>query len=199
MVLFARAHRLGPAALLSTALALAGWWLAGTTLPVPQLLQGGMHPVAVELLLATGFAPIIGYVLPGPTLRFEHAARRRLLAADALLVAALLAPVALVGLAGFLLGDPHVALLGLRNAAGFLGLALAVRAVADDVAAAAVPVGYFLLVAMLGGRPGGQAAWWAVFRAQASGWSLAVGLGVLCAGAVLFHRQGRRQASRRGA
>lgn len=174
-----------------------GWWLAGATLPVPQLLRGSMEPIAVELLLASAYAPLVAYALPEPVLRVEYAARRSLAGPDVLALAALFVPVLLVGAVATLAGDVEVAILGVRNTTGLVGLALLVRALAGDTAAAGVPVGYVVVAALLGGQLRGSVHWWAVFRSRPDTRTLLAGLVLLVAGAWLFHRQGRRRAAGR--
>ncbi|MGN9810935.1 hypothetical protein ACTMSW_16435 [Micromonospora sp. BQ11] len=199
MTLYLRSHRAVPLVAGSALLMVVGWWLAGTTLPVPQLLQGRTAPVAIEMLLGALYAPLVAHGFGGVTLHLEHASRRRLLGPDLLLVGLVLAPVAVVGAAATWTGDGASGAGAVRNALFFVGAALLLLSVFGQSAAVVAPIAYFFVASVVGGRPDGSAEWWAVVRGPAHANSLAVALALLALGTGLFHLRARPSAALRPA
>ena len=197
--LFLRAHHASALAGSAAALLLASWWLAGTVLPVPQLLQGRTTPIALEMLLPILFAPLCAYAFGGVTLRFEHGSRRSLLLPDLLLFALACAPVVVVAGLATATGDGAFAAIAVRNAAVSAGASLILLTFSGQTAAVTVPILYFFVVSLLGGRPDGSAEWWAVLRASATGETLLAGLLLLAAGMAVFRLRARPAAAVRSA
>ena len=192
---FLRAHHAGALAGGTTAVPLAAWWLAGTVLPVPQLLQGRTTPIALEMFLPVLFAPLCAYAFGGVALRFEHGSRRSLLVPDLLLFGVAFGPVVVVAGAAAATGDGEFAAIVVRNVAVCAGASLALLTLSGQSAAVTVPILYFLVVSLLGGRPDGSAEWWAVLRAAATPETLAAGVLVLLAGCGAFRLRARPVAA----
>lgn len=199
MRLFLKAHRGPHIAAGVLVLTLASCWLAGRSLPLPQLLEGRAEPVAVQLLLSTGVAPLVVYGFAGPTLQLESLARRRLLGPDAALAALVVVPLATVTAGAAALGDSRTALTSLRDIAAFTGLSLVILVGGGATAAATAPVAYFLVMATLGGGSGSGAQWWAPFREPVNGGSLVTAVVLLAAGLTAFHAKARRRTTTRPA
>lgn len=194
MYLFLKAHRAHHGALAAAVLALVGWWLAGRVLPLPQLLQGHSQPVAVSLLLAAGLAPVVSRTFGGATLGLEYSARRALWVHDLTLLGVVMVPAAAVTLVSAAAGDLDFAGVALRDAAAFTGLALLALAAAGETAAAVAPIGYFLLMATLGGRPDGTAQWWAAWRGPVDPVTVAAAAVLLTVGVLAYHYGARRRS-----
>lgn len=199
MTLYLRSHRAVQLMTGSALLMVAGWWLAGTTLPVPQLMQGRTAPVAVEMLLGALYAPLVAHGFGGATLHLEHGVRRRLLGPDLLLVGLVLAPVAIVYAAATSTGGVAAGAGAARNALFFIGAALLLLSMFGQSVAVVTPIAYFFVASVVGGRPDGSAEWWAVVRGPAHGSSLAVAVVLLALGAGLFHLRARPSAALRPA
>jgi hypothetical protein len=195
--LYLRAHHAGVLTGGASALLLGCWWLAGTVLPMPQLLQGRTTPIALEMFLPVLFAPLCAYAFGGVTLRVEHGSHRSLLFPDLLLFLLTCAPVVLVAGLAASTGDGAHGVVAARNAAVCAGASLVLLTVFGQTTAVTVPILYFFVVSLLGGRPDGSAAWWAVLRAPASAETLTAGLLVLVVGMTVFHLQARPTAARR--
>jgi hypothetical protein len=194
MKYFLRAHRVPQAFMCSAVVALLAWGLAGNVLPLPQLMQGRARPVELELLLATASAPIAAYMFGGVTLRLELLSRRTLWAPDLVLGVGALAPACLVAILATLGGETAFALALVRNTAMFVGIALALLALAGESAAIIVPVSYFLLVGTFGVTATGSPYWWAALRGPADPKSTAAALGVTVVGLLVFHIRGRHRS-----
>jgi hypothetical protein len=197
MKLFLRAHRAVPVFAAGAGLMVVAWWLAGSTLPVPQLMQGRAAPVAVEMLLTVLYAPLIAYGFGGVALRVEHGNRRSLLGPDLCLTALAGAPVLAVVLLAAATGDAGFgANLG-RDAMAFIGGALVLLTVFGESAAVAVPVLYFFVASLLGSQPDGSAQWWAVLRAPATPATVVLAFVLLAAGVLAYHLRARPAAGQR--
>lgn len=192
--LFLRAHHAGALTVGASALILASWWLAGTVLPVPQLLQGRTTPIALEMVLPILLAPLCAYAFGGVALRLEHGSRRSLLLPDLLLFTLACAPVALVAVIATASGDGAFAAIVVRNAAVCAGASLFLLTLFGQTAAVTVPIMYFFVVSLLGGRPDGSAEWWALLRASATPETLIAGLLILIAGITAFRLRARPAA-----
>ncbi|MGI5186383.1 hypothetical protein ACQEVZ_60130 [Dactylosporangium sp. CA-152071] len=197
MTLFLRAHHALRVAALGSVLVATAWWLAGTSLPVPQLLQGRATPIAVTALLTALYAPLTAYSFGGLTLRFEHGARRGLLAADLCQLVVVCAPVTVVALLAGLTGDGQFAADLTRNVAAFTGVALLLLTIVGEATAVALPVLYFFVTSMLGTHPDGSAQWWAVPRAPATAATLSMAVATLAVGTAVYHRTARATAAAR--
>lgn len=183
---YAKAHRAILAVIASSALGGLAWWLSGTVLPMPQLLQGRATPVETQLLLATIVAPITVAMFNQSVLSFEQLSERRLWRYDLLLIAALIAPICLISLTVLLRGEPELAAALLRNTVVFAGLALFCLGWLGEVAALAVPISYFLIIGMLGVRPDGSSHLWAFPRGPVGLYDLIAAIVILAVGLTVF-------------
>lgn len=199
MRLFLRAHHAGSLLAGSALLAIAAWGWRGTTLPMPQLLEGRTAPVAIEMLLGALYAPLVAHSFGGVALHLEHGGRRRLLGPDLLLVGLALVPVLVVCLTAAALGDDVLGASLARNTMFFVGAALLLLSMFGQSAAVAVPIAYFFIVSLLGGRPGGSAEWWAVVRGPADPASVIAAAFLVIAASVIFHLRARQAAALRPA
>jgi hypothetical protein len=197
MRLFLRGHHAATLAGVASLLLLGCWLLAGTTLPVPQLLQGRNTPIAIEMALPVLFAPLFAYGFGGVALRFEHGRRRSLLVPDLVLFLLACGPIVIVPGLAALTGDGEFAAVCARNSALCAGMSLLLLTWFGQSAAATAPVLYFFVVSMLGARPGGAAQWWALLRAPAAPLPAAAGFALLMAGIVVYHRNARPAAAMR--
>ena len=197
MKLFLRAHHASAVIAAGVGLMIAAWWLAGSTLPVPQLMQGRAAPVAVEMLLTVLYAPLIAYSFGGVALRVEHGTRRSLLGPDLCLIAVVGAPVVAVVLLAAANGDGGFGATVGRDAMAFIGGALLLLTAFGESTAVAGPVLYFFVVSLLGSQPDGSAQWWAVLRAPATPATVAAAFVVLAAGVAVFHLRARQTAGER--
>lgn len=194
---FLRAHHAGSLLVGSILLMIVAWGWRGTTLPVPQLLEGRTAPVAIEMLLGALYAPLVAHSFGGVALRMEHCSRRRLLGPDLLLVGLALVPVVVVCVIATALGDGVLGASLARNAMFFVGAALLVLSTFGQSAAVAVPIAYFFVVSLLGGRPGGSAEWWAVVRGPANSASVIAAVCLVIAASTIFHLRARQAAALR--
>lgn len=174
---YLRAHHCRGLATASLCLAMAMWWLAGTTLPIPQLLQGRVAPVGIELLLASLVAPLFAWGCRDAVVAFEALGERRLHLVDTVLPCSLLLPAGLVAVLAFVAGERQLALDMLRNVLFFTTLAAAGVALFGERIGGTMPVLYFMTVGIFGQGMDGHPAAWAFVRGPASWWSTgAVGL-----------------------
>ncbi|GIF10073.1 hypothetical protein [Actinoplanes teichomyceticus] len=197
--LFLRGHHAATLAGAASALLLVAWWLAGTVLPVPQLLQGRNSPIALEMALPVLFAPLFAYGFGGVVLRVEHGSRRSLLVPDLVLFLLACAPIAIVAGLAALTGDGDFAAVVARNAAVCAGASLLLLTWFGQSAAVTGPILYFFVVSLVGGNPDGSAQWWALLRAPGTPQTAAAGLVLLAAGLVAYHRRARAAAAMRAA
>lgn len=200
MTLFLRAHRVGQGVVVATLIAGAAWWLAGGTLPLPQLLTGRARPVQVELLITVLQVPLVPAVFAGrdagPVLIVESRARRTLWSHDLLLAATTLAPGAVVAAIAAILGDTEIAAVLLRNTTFFTGMTLILLTWLGHRAALLVPIVYFLLIGTLGAASDGTAHWWAALRDPATPGMITTAGALAATGIVLFHFKARARAAR---
>lgn len=197
MRLFLHGHHAAILAGVASTLLVGCWWLAGTTLPVPQLLQGRNTPIAVEMALPVLFAPLFAYGFGGALLRFEHNNRRSLLVPDLVLFLLACAPIVIVAGLATLTGDGDFAAVSARNSAICAGMSLLLLTWFGQSAAVTAPILYFFVVSTLGAQPDGSAQWWAVLRASATPWTVTAGFALLTAGIVVYHRRARPAAALR--
>jgi hypothetical protein len=182
---YLRAHNILGLAIGSLCLTMATWWLAGMTLPVPQLLQGRVASVGIELLLASLFAPLFAWGCRDAVVAFEAMRSRRLRIADTVLLCFLLLPAGLVAALAFTAGEGQLALDMLRNILFFTGFAAVTVSLFGDRLGGTLPVLYFMVVGIFGQGNDGQPASWAFVRGHASWWS-ACAVGALLAVVTLF-------------
>ena len=193
MMLYLRAHRAPVGLSASVALVVLAWWLADQVIPMPALLHGRAETVPFPLLFATLFAPVTAHLFGGPALKLEWAARRRLLVPDLVLLVCLLAPPLLVAVVAKLTQQGEFGLALARNVTLYVGFAVALVALGSQVAAAAVPLGYFLATGTLGGTVNGSPQWWAVVRWPGEVDTAWIGLAVLLVGFGWFQWRIRRR------
>ena len=183
---YARAHNAIQGVVISCALALLTWWLAGTVIPMPQLLQGRANPVETQLLLAVMLAPVTVYMFSRTALSFEQLSKRRLWAYDLALATMLLAPVCILALSVFLFSETAFSGGLLRNTALFVGLAFLCLGWLGEIAALTLPIGYFLIIGTIGTGADGTPHIWAFPRGPVGLYDLAISLIILAVGVGLF-------------
>lgn len=191
MMHYLKAHNAVRGATISCILVLLAWWLAGSALPMPQLLQGRASPVETQLLLTVLLAPVTVYMFGRTVLNFEKLFERRLWAYDLLLAVILLAPACIVALIVLWSDDAAFSAGLFRNAALFVGLAFLCLGWFGETVTLTLPVGYFLLIGTIGTGPDGTPHLWAFPRAPADQYSLALAVIILVLGFVFFCRKGR--------
>lgn len=179
------------ATLLAVLMALSTGWLVN----LPQILQGLARPVDVVLIVSLGYAPLTGYMLSDQALVWESRARLRLLAIDLILLAAVIGPVALVGILAATAGHSDSLVKLVRDGCLMVGLTLGFSGVTSARNSATVPVLYFLVVTAVGIRDTGTPYWWAWVRADADKSTVAPSVAVLLIGFGLFRWRARRHAS----
>ena len=192
MMDYVKAHNLLPAAGVSTAISLVGWWWGGTSVPLPQIALGLTEPVVLQLFVTVLMGPLTVWTFGQTAVLFEQSASRRLLPFDLLAVAALLGPVCLTMAGMYLTGDGQHATEPLRNAALFVGLAFLCLTAFGESAALVIPIGYFMIVATFGGRSNGTTYPWAYVRDEATPEHLVASILVLALGFGFFEARKRR-------
>lgn len=194
MTYYLRAHRAVYAVVWSTVLSTVAWVGAGTVIPVPQINHGGASQVLMELLLAVLFTPVVVDAFGGGSLLFEYGGIRRLWLYDLLLLLMVLVPVVVVvGVAG-MCGDGGFAWSFARNALFFVGLALGTLGVLGERIALIASIGYFLVIATIGGRTGGGAYWWAALRLPADGRTMLTATAIMILGVTVYCLRARRRS-----
>lgn len=189
---YARAHHLLPAAAFAVAVALVGWWLAGGTIALPQVVSGVAKPVQLQLMITVVLGPTTVWVFNAAATEFDRLGRRFLLSYDALSVATLAVPSgAVIGLM-YLVGDGDHGSALARDGALYIGLALLCLGLFDETVALVAPIGYFMLVSTFGGTSRGTAYTWAYVRDDVRSWHLLLSTLVLIAGFTSFTVRQRR-------
>ncbi|MCL9793834.1 hypothetical protein [Frankia sp. AgKG'84/4] len=192
MIDYTRAHRFLPSAGCAAIASFLGWWWAGGTVPLPEIVSGLTKPVQLQLIIMVALAPATVWMFSSITSDFERVARRSLLPFDALALLTLLGPVVVSVGTMYLAGDGRHAPALLRDALCFVGLALLCLGLADETAALTVPVAYFMAVATFGGAAQGQSHVWAYVRADFRPGHLVLSAAILLAGAASFTVRHRR-------
>jgi len=167
--------------------------LAGQSVALPQLLTSGVANVDLVLLLSAVYAPLTVRCFAGEALALEASAQRRLDVADLALFAAIFAPVGVTSGMGAVTGDSAFALDLVRDVAMFAAAALVLFTIAGSNTAAALPVGYVLLIAVLGANSDGSSPWWATLRQPATPAETVAALCLATGGLVIFHRWARHR------
>ncbi|MFI1013787.1 hypothetical protein [Streptomyces sp. NPDC020965] len=162
---------------------------------LPSLLSGGGDVVLMTFApipVTSGLMAVLDSRLDAP----ETSGIRPVAVLDSLLVLAVAGLAALIGLiAGTALGQPDAIITG-RNTAFLVGLTLCVRAVAGPAAVMA-PVGWLMLVILVGVGPDGDPYPWTVVRPPLDSWPAAVAaVLVLAAGTAAVLRPALRRPRR---
>lgn len=167
--------------------------LAGDTIALPQLLSARAANVDIVLLLSAAYAPLTARCFGGDALRMEATARRSLVGADAVLLIALLAPVAIIAAIGAATNDANFGLDVVRNFAIFVAAALLLLTFAGPVTASTMPVVYLLVISLAGVNADGSSPWWALLRQPATALMAALGVCVVAGALAAFHRWARHR------
>lgn len=191
---YLKAHRLLPAAGLATLVTLVGWWLAGTAVPLPQLVSGLASPVELQLFATVVMAPLTVWTFDEEVLRLEASSRRRLWVLDLAVLAALVGPSCLLAAAATAAGEGAHTVELARNTVLFVGLAFLCHAAAGQTAALVIPVAYFLAMGTAGSRRDGTHQPWAFPADGADPRTVGLSLTLFALGFLAFAVRRRRGA-----
>lgn len=195
MALLLKAHAIGPCLIIGAAVSVLALVFAGQKVVLPQLLMTGAANVDVVLLLSAAYAPLTVRCFGGDALRMEATASRSLASADAILLAALLAPVGALAAVGLVSNDAAFALDVVRDFAVFAAASLLLLTLAEPIAAATVPVVYMLVISLAGVRGDGSSPWWAALRQPANELTAGLAICLVLGALVTFHRWARQRAN----
>ncbi len=130
------------------------------TIPFPSLMSSELQ-LPVSVIAPLGLPIVLAWALSSSDPRLELGTVRRLGALDVALAVGWCGLAAVTAVILTLPGSPEAGLIAARATIGYVGLLLCARWVLPTDAAAAVPIGYVLLVSFLAGGSMRSAPPWA--------------------------------------
>lgn len=161
MTLWLKVRRARASALSIAAVAVTTLLTGDVLIPLPGLLSGTGLAVPLLALAPMAVAVVIALGLSSTDAALERTAVRRMRVLDAAYAAAVAGLTLIACLTSAIWADVPLGIVAGRNAVGYIGLMLLGGRILGRHAAALVPAGLILFMALFGGDASGHPRWWA--------------------------------------